>query len=45
MRNRSMLLDLVRNDKVLFDMREISSGTKSPKKTPNKYIQAFENTF
>lgn len=27
-------------------MRDISgNGSKSPKKMPNKYIQAFQNTF
>jgi hypothetical protein len=42
LKQRSILLDLVRNDKVILDMREISgSGSKSPKKLPNKYIQAF----
>lgn len=46
LKNRSILLDLVRNDKIIIDMRDISGGaSKSPKKMPNKYIQAFENTF
>jgi hypothetical protein len=41
MRQRSILLDLVRNHKIILDMRDISGSSKSPKKLPNKYIQAF----
>lgn len=36
----SMLLDLVRNDKIMLDMKQLS-GSLSPKKTPSKYVQAF----
>jgi hypothetical protein len=45
LKQRSILLDLVRNHQVILDMRDISGNGKSPKKLPNKYIQAFENTF
>lgn len=44
LKQRSILLDLVRNHKVILDMRDISgggNGGKSPKKPPNKYVQAF----
>lgn len=45
LKQRSILLDLVRNDRLILDMRDISIGNKSPKKQTSKYIQAFENTF
>jgi len=45
LKQRSILLDLVRNDKLILDMRDIFGGGKSPKKQTSKYIQAFENTF
>ncbi len=41
MKQRSILLDLVRNDKAIIDMRDMSGSLKSSKKLPNKYIQAF----
>lgn len=41
LKQRSILLDLVRNDRLILDMRDISSGNKSPKKQTSKYVQAF----
>lgn len=41
LKQRSILLDLVRNDRLILDMRDISIGSKSPKKQTSKYIQAF----
>lgn len=45
LKQRSILLDLVRNDRLILDMRDISGGGKSPRKQTSKYVQAFENTF